>query len=173
MGFGKDGLGAIIKTIENVSLGTLANNTAIKLTGGISGILQDDFRILKLELMAAVRGLTAGEGVNLAIGIADNELTVGEIGESIDATGPLDRNDNLSEERAMRPVWMIGAVDPIVAGVALTFRGEGNSPFMVWKKRWTFSNPEGWTIFIFNYGTALTTGATVNLISTAFGVWVT
>ncbi len=172
-GFGKDGKGTIIRSIESISLSTLANNTAIKLSSSISGSTTEDFRLLKLVAQAIARDLTSSEGQGLCIGLADNELSVTEIAECLTADGPLGRNDNVPNERAMRPVWLIGQIDKRFNDLDARFVGEDNSPFMQWKKRWSFSDPAAWTLFVFNYGVALTTGATVNLIQTAFGVWIT
>ncbi len=170
MGFGKGGTGAIIKERNSVALATLAQNVAIKIDGNPVAIT-DDFRILKSEIFAQVEGLTAGEGGGLVLGIADDELTAVEIAEAINMSGPTDRNDNLLNERAMRPVWLIAALDELGGATVGRYHGIQGGQMMVWKKRWTFSNPEGWVFFIFNESAALTTGSTVRLLATHYGVW--
>ncbi len=170
MGFGKDGSGAIIKERTSVALATLAQNVAIK-NDGAPVVLEDDFRILKSEVYAQVGGLAANEGTRLFLGIADDELTVAEIAEAINLSGPVDRNDNVNTERAERPVWLISAIDGAAAQTEHRFRGRDGGPMIEWKKRWTFSNPEGWIFFVWNEGAALTTGSTVRLVATHYGVW--
>ncbi len=176
MGFGKNNQGVIIRAIEDQALGALAADAVIKIETDIA--LTEDFRLLKMELTAFVEGLTAGEGDGLHIGIADGELSTTEIKECLEAAGPQDRNDHQTMERANRPVWLIGRILaqlPEVAGaLKIVFIDRSSSPMMEWTKRWTFSDPEGWELFVYNRGAgALTTGATVRTTSTSYGVWVT
>ncbi len=170
MGFGKGGNGAIIKERTSVALGTLGQNVVIKIDGA-PVTLTEDFRLLKSEIFAEIIALTGGEGASLIFGIADDELSVAEIAEAINLSGPVDRNDNLSNERAMRPVWLISALDELGGATVGRFHGSSGGPMMEWKKRWTFSNPEGWIFFLFNEGAALTTGATIRVVATHYGVW--
>ncbi len=171
MGFGKNNTGVIIRDNSAIALSTLGGESAIVITTDI--VWGEDFRLLKTEFMALVEGLTAGQGSGLVIGIADGELTSTEIEECLQADGPGDRNDNLLTERANRPVWLIGAVIPgSPSADELRFIGHNGGPLMEWKKRWTFSNPEGLEFFVYNQsGVALTTGATVRLDATHYGVW--
>ncbi len=171
MGFGKGGTGVIIRQVESVALATLANNTALKLTGGIT--LTEDFRMLKSEITCLVRGLTSTEGEGLLLGICNGELTAAEIAEAIVVDGPGDRNDRVAQERAERAVWIVASLDMLGGSTQANFKGQQGSTLIEWKKRWTFSDPEGWDFFIFNMGLALTTGANVNLRATNYGVWVT
>ncbi len=174
MGFGKGGTGAIIRQNESVSLGTLANNTALKLTNGVT--LTEDFRILKSEIIALYRGLTTGEGEGLMLGICNGELSVAEIAEALTVDGPGDRNDRVNQEQAERAVWIIatpGFGTGAVGASQVNLKGPNGSTIIEWKKRWTFSDPEGWDFFVFNLGTALTTGGNCNLLATNYGVWVT
>ncbi len=170
MGFGKDGKGALIRESTSLDLGTLGAVTAIKADAAL--VIGDDFRLLKSEIMATLERDLGGTDEAVLIGIADNELSVAEIAECLVANGPIDRNDNLANERAMRPVWIIGqfrgvgAVETIHMGLPIIHKG----------KPWTFSNPEGWTFFAFNpTGAALadTNTPEVKLFATHYGVWVT
>jgi len=169
MGFGKDHKGAIIRETQLLTLGGLAAGASIK-AGALT--LGDDFRILKTEWQISQRGNWGAVGDEVIIGIADNELSVAEIAECIDADGPLDRNDNLANERAMRPVWTL--ID--IKGKSTTVVEEvpNDGMMMTFNLRWTFSNPEGWTFFGHNpLGGALTTGAVFFITAKHFGVWVT
>ncbi len=139
-------------------------------------VITDDFRVLKTEVYAVAEAVTANEANHLLLGIADGELSDAEIAEALSVGGPLDRNDNLADEQSHRPVWILGAVDP--AAVELTsirkFIGENGGMKMTGKPRWTFSNADGWTYFVFNYdNSTLTTGILVRMHIKSYGVWVT
>ncbi len=170
MGKFKD-TGVIIPGTHAQDLGALADQAAVKVDGLA---IEEDFRLLKAEVYATINGSTAGELESLYFGLCDGELTAAEIAEAITAE-PKDRNDNAANERAMRPVWVIGALDPASSPqVAESFRGRDGGPLMEWKKRWTFSDPEGWDFFVFNNsGTSLTTGADCRVVASNFGLWVT
>jgi len=171
MGKFKD-TGVIIRGTHTADLGALADQAAVKVDG-IS--LDEDFRLLKAEIYAGINGGTADQLDLLYFGMCDGELSAAEIAEAILAE-PSDRNDNLGNERAMRPVWVLGAVESRVDQSILnvTFRGAYNSPLMEWKKRWTFFDPEGWDYFVFNNsGSVLTTGADARVVASGYGLWVT
>ncbi len=172
MGFGKNKTGVIIR--ENMTEPMLGlGDQAARL--GTDLILEDDFRMLKTEVTAEIVGMTANEQEGLLFGICDGELTESEVAEVLALDGPVDRNDNLADERAMRPVWVLGVSDEALSGGDhVRFRGKLNAPIIEAKPRWTFSNPEGWDWFVFNnQGGALTTGGTFKVIATSYGVWVT
>ncbi len=170
MGFGKGGTGAIIKERTSVALSTLGQNVAIKVDGA-PVVLAEDFRILKSEVFAEVGGLTANEGTRLHLGIANDELSVAEIAEAINLSGPVSRNDALQSERAERAVWLISALTMPAAQTEGRFTGEGGGPMITWKKRWSFFDPQGWIFFIWNEGAAIQTGATARVVATHYGVW--
>ena len=69
MGFGKDGKGVIIRESRAQVLGALAVGTLIFI-GTKLGTLER-YRMIKLEVFAAITGLTAGEGDVLLFGISD------------------------------------------------------------------------------------------------------
>ncbi len=171
MGFGKQGTGVIIREHVAVALGTIGNNAVVKTT---SLVIEEDFRILKSEIFARVDGLTATEGEGLKFGMANGELTVAEIAEAIENDGPVDRNDASGNEQAMRKVDLLA--DGLHINIAETelkfFNPEGGLKITN-KLRWTYSDPEGWTFFVHNAQAALTTGATLDIVATHYGVWVT
>ncbi len=172
-GFGKDGKGMIIREkISNAALGALAGEDLIKVASDIT--LGEDFRILKSEIIALVLGLTAGEGDGLVLGFGNGELTDAEMEECIEADGPTDRNDRLLTERAMRNVKLIAISKADgVDNTKVAFENENGGRIITMKHRWTYSNPEGWDYCVYNLGSTLTTGATVQLLATHYGVWVT
>ncbi len=164
MGFGKDGKGTIIVESQQITIGALGNGDAKKADAALA--LQEDFRIIKTEYSMMLTG-TIADGDHVWVGLADNELSATEIAEVFQVDGPLDRNDRVKDEQSHRPVWL------------LEHMGEFQSIGEVWRMgeknfKWTFSDPEGWSWFVYNFqGTTITTGAVVNLIAKHFGVWVT
>ncbi len=170
MGFGKDGKGAILRESSSIDLGTLGAVTAIKADAAL--VLGDDFRLLKSEMMFTLERDLGGTDEAVLIGICDNELSVAEIAEALSANGPLDRNDNLASERAMRPVWIVAQF----RSTAQQNLPNNSLPVIHKGKPWIFSNPEGWTWFAFNpTGSALadTNTPEVKFFGTHYGVWVT
>ncbi len=170
MGFGKDGKGVIITESRSQVLTTLGNDVVIFI--GTKLAMTDDFRMLKLETRAFIDGITDGEQLGLYYGICDGDLSTGEVSAQLDASGPLDANDIVTGNTAMRPVWILGACRGHSATTGIIV-GEGNSPLMTKNPRWTFSATKSWNFFIWNKrGGALTTGATVRQSAKSFGVWV-
>ncbi len=163
--------GAIIRENVSVTLGSLADNTVIKFS---TNTLVEDFRMMKAEIHAHIAGLTAGEGDGLLLGIANNELSVAEIKECLEANGPLNTNDRALQEFAGRAVRIIGAAAGGQADTHVQFVNTQGGPLLVHKWPWTFANPEGWCWFVYNHtGSALTTGAVAALLDTIYGMWVT
>jgi len=173
MGFGKNHTGVIIRENGSAAVGALAKNDA----GGqlASPVLTEDFRMLKAQGFAMINDLTAGQGAGIGLYLVNGELSVAEVEEGIEAQGPLDRNDRLPQERAERFIRLVGVTPPHAdsANTALPFLNEHGSPMLETKPRWTFSNPECWDWVLYNLGTTLTTGATIDLAFTDYGVWVT
>ncbi len=169
MGFGKDGKGVIIRERDTITLGALNSLAVVKQDNPL--VIGDDFRMIKAQILPYLSGATPVENDGpVIIGIADDELSVTEIAECLVAAGPLDRNDNLANERAMRPVFEIAQL-PFVDDTSETVQYVLPLEKVV---RWTFSNPEGWTLFAFNNGgSALTTGGVISLLNKFYGVWVT
>ncbi len=170
MGFGKDGKGVIITEQRSQALSTLAAQTALLIDTKLA--MEEDFRILKAIVHCHIAGLTTGEGPRLLLGLADGNLTAAQIAEHITAGGPLNPNETPEVERAMRPVFIVGAI----GGPAATevFKDiVSNAPVCISKPRWTFQDGDSWNWFLYNQsGTAMTTGATAFLIAKDFGVWV-
>ncbi len=171
MGFGKDGKGIIIREQRSVNLSTLAAGAAILV--GTKLAMTDDFRMLRSEVQAHLAGGTAGDVEGLIFGLADGDLTVAEIAATILANGPLDANDIVTGNIAMRPVWNMGVAITNFDGTDGFYQGEANSPMLIVKPRWTFSATKSWNWFVFNdTGSALTTGASTFILAKNFGVWV-
>ncbi len=171
--------GAIIREVQTISLSTLADQAAIAFS---VLTLSEDFRILKSELTAGIRGLDDEDiSQGLLLGIANGELSAAEIAACLTSGGPLDRNDRANQETAERWVKILSSLEmnyPNNTASAKTqvdgiFKGEGGSSVIVSKDRWTYSDPEGWQFFIFNNtSNSLVTGAQARLQATHYGVWV-
>lgn len=168
MGFGKDGRGAIIYQRLNLSLGALPPDN-IALSSGYG--LLNDFRILRMEIFGYLEGFATGESGQVCFGLADGSLTNAEIVETITsvAVEPLGSNT----EEAERPVWPIGMppTNPASAGNNAPLSMSGQP--LVWDRRWTFKEDQGWAWWVTNLGTAnLTDGASLRILAKIFGVWV-
>ncbi len=164
MGFGKGGTGAIIREDTSIALATLAAKTGI-LVGSIT--LGEDFRMLKSIITANIDGLTQSEGP-FELYLVNGALTLAQCEEAIEANGPTDRNDPVNSERVERFVRFVGQFSQDDSSGVFAQLVEEIKP------RWTFSNPEGWDWMLYNASAGnLTTGASVFLKVTHYGVWVT
>ncbi len=169
MGFGKDGKGAILHENRTETVATLAANTA-KIVG-TNLATTEDFRMLKTEVMATLTGVTSSEMINLWVGLAEGSLSLAEIEENFETEGPLSSHDPVGDAIGLRPVWFLGRSDPKIGYTEVAFVGEGGSPLLVAKPRWTFGETTSWNWFIYNAGAAPTTGAVFRVRAKDFGVW--
>ncbi len=162
--------GVIIREHVTLALSTLAADVAIKF-GSVP--ITEDFRMLKSVLTAQIQGLTNAEGNGLLLGIANNDLSAVQIAEALTVDGPLDFADRDLIEQANRFAKIFAAhytIDP--AHATGMFRNENNGPILEVKPRWTFASGKGWSWFIFNSGDALTTGSSVTIVASDYGLWV-
>ncbi len=162
--------GVIIREHVTVALSTLGADVAIKF-GAVA--ITEDFRMLKAVLTAQIQGLSNTEGNGLLIGIANNDLSAVQIAEALSVDGPLDFADRDLIEQANRFAKVFGA---FYLNSATTmngmFRNENNGPILEVKPRWTFAKGKGWSWFVFNSGDVLTTGSSVTIVATDYGLWV-
>ncbi len=170
MGFGKDGLGVILRRSTSTTLGAI--DTATTLLLGTPLALLERFRIIKLEVWASVTGLTSGEGTGLYLGLADGDLTVAEIDAAFENNGPLGPNDTVLEAISDRYTKMLGATDH-ETGTELIFENKMGGHIMEETIRWTFARTKAWNMFVHNIGNQLTTGSNLITREKYFGVWVT
>lgn len=158
----------VIRTgFSSEALLTLGSGTVLKEAVPIACL--EDWRLIKVEGVIGVEGLTGEEGP-IVVGIADDSLSVGEIGEALAASGP---NNTDSAERstsgaqAKRPVWIIDVLGSGAAGSIPKAK-----PFSK-KIMWTFADGFPPNFFAFNMGSAaLTTGTLLRVLQKQFGVWV-
>ncbi len=166
---GKDGKLAIIKEQTSITLGAF---TALDTAVGAGPALTAGFRIIKTVWSATVVALTSTQGAGLLLGIANKDLTAQLIEASIETGGPLFRGDRDNEETAERYTKILGQVLENATDTAAVVKGpNGGSPNEA-ILRWSFPlGAAGWNWFAYNLGETLTTGATMQIVATHYGVW--
>ncbi len=170
MGFGKDNKGVIIRQSISQAILTLAPDTGLIITA--APVILERFRMLKSEVYANVEGLQTNEGRGLSLWLADGDLTLAQIEECIELSGaPLGPNDPVEAAIAERFVMFVGAAGG--STISHFHDRETNAPYCIIKPRWTFARTKSWNFVLYNIGSVMTTGATVNLRVKNFGVWVT
>ncbi len=177
MGFGKDGKGAIVKEQTTFTLGALAGQDLI---GGSSGVQLDmDFRILRSDVTAVLTGMTSLEGKGLILYMAEGDLADGESEANIEQNGPVRLGDQILEEIAQRWVRRVGiTIAPTVNETERVFTNKYGGGLLDIEPRWTFRRARsvaqgGWNWLVYNDGITLNTGATLRILATHYGVWVT
>ncbi len=170
MGFGKNDTGVIIRDVTAGALGAVAATAAVVFAGPA---ITDDFRMLKMESLGCVTGLTLDEAECLVFGISNADLSAAEVAEAINAGSPLNRADRDLTEHAMRNVKILSMLQPnnVDHETELYLEQQNGLP-VVSKHRWTYSKGVGWQYFIYNRGSqALTTGGIFRTLHTIFGLW--
>ncbi len=171
MGFGKDGKGVIIQEARSQALGALSNGSGILI--GTKLAVTDSFRMLKAIGHFGITGLTGGEGNGLILYLANGNLSLAEAEAQIELSGPLDRSARPEVELAERFVKLVGVVDVPNASTEQTVRdAQTGAPVVTTRPRWTFGSTDSWNWILYNHGDNLTTGATVSIRCTSYGVWV-
>ncbi len=176
MGFGKDGKGIIVHDSTDVTLAALAGQDLVLNASSVS--LDKDFRILKTEAIATLTEITSLEGAGLALYMTEGELTAAQIEEVVELSGPVALGDADAEEIASRWVRLMG-VSPnnVVNATERSFENKQGGLILETNPRWTFRRRRtvsegGWNWAVYNNGVTLTTGATVRIKATHYGVWV-
>lgn len=172
MGFGKNGLGAILRESRSQALGSMATDIGIFI--GTKLAILKDFRMLKAELEAHIVGLAAGEGGGIHLYLADGDLSVAECQAAIVSDGPLGPNDIVGANVVERPVFLVATLLPLDNGATRgVFVGERGSPLVTFSNPWSFAETKSWNWLIMNRtGAAITDGASVFFTSKLFGVWI-
>ncbi len=148
---------------QSITLSTLGDRTVA--LASLTNLGQTRFKVISVDLYWSVAGLTAGEGP-IEVGIANQNLTVGEIGEMLDAN-PTSQTDIIAMERIKRPVRRSGQFPGLSTNEALA---DGKK---IRTKLFTVLN-EGVELAIWarnNSGAALTTGAQIEATGTVYGYW--
>ncbi len=177
MGFGKDGKGAIVKEKTSITLAALAADDLVMVDSAV--VLDMDFRILRSDITAVARGITSLEGQGLILYMVEGEINEGLAEANIEQNGPLRLGDQSDEEIASRWVRRVAiTLGPTVNETERVFRNKYGGGLLEMTPRWTFRRARtgtegGWNWGVYNSGVLLTTGASVDLLATHYGVWVT
>ncbi len=135
---------------------TLAADTGIIST--ITAAIQN-FKATSMRASWGLAGLSAGDGP-LLIGIADGELSLAEIEEYLEAA-VTNARESPQAENALRPVQVLDTIG---------FRKE--SLWVVERILLpTFRENVGFTLFVYNTGVNMTTGAAIEIRGRLFGRW--
>ncbi len=153
----------VINVDNGIALSTLAAGVAIAADLTTLGVAK--FTVISADLMWTIKGLTAGEGP-ITVGIANGDLTVSNIGETLDAN-PTNKSDIIARERARRPVRRAGVFHGLSSEEVLN----DGKPIRT-KLRTTLDTGVELTMFARNQtGSTLTTGASVFCFGKLYGFW--
>ncbi len=149
----------------NITLATLANDTAIKAT---DIPITDDFFCYSLDINAVMREVDVGEGP-IQLGWANGDLSVSEIVEALDAR-PLGASDIIARERAKRPCRLIGVL--ATGGLATEEARLNDGVTLRVKVMRKFSKGIGMGLFAVNRsGSALSGGMIITTTTRYYGRW--
>ncbi len=138
------------------TLGTLAALTGLIVAK--ADILQN-FKALTLHGVWGLTSLTAGDGP-LLFGIASAEWSLAEIEQYLEVI-VRDQRDATNNEQAARSVQVLGAL-----GLRLETVYQREKVILP-----TFREGQGWNMWVYNRGIAMTTGALVKMSGRFFGRW--
>ncbi len=176
MGFGKDGKGAIVKEQTSFTLAALAGQDAVAVSSSVA--LDMDFRILRSDITAVIRGMTSLEGQGLILYMMEADLTAALAEANIEQNGPNRLGQQVEEEIASRWVRRVGiTLGPTVNETERVIRNKYGGGLLELEPRWTFRRARteaegGWSWLMYNSGITITTGAIVDILATHYGVWV-
>ncbi len=157
----------------SLSLGTLGAVDAIaQASAKIDAGRENGFRIAKLNIMGTLTGKTATEGP-IAWGIACN-MNAAEIELAIESD-PQDsaENDDRGVGTWLKPLGMITleqTAGPLTGGGSGGTQG-GVATMIEVKVNWSVLEGHDFTVWAYNQGSALTTGAILTFFVEYFGVW--
>ncbi len=166
---GTEGIQIISMQEVNVSLGTLASRTALKVLSDHESGLKEPFLMKKVRIQCIGTGFTAGEGDRIIIGIARGGASVTQIKAALE--------DNLFErnkkgQAAKRDVLFETLTAPMRLTAATTVFFDSGEISLGGGKGIPFDEDGGWQIFAHNFSSsALTTGSALAFLGHAWGVW--
>lgn len=169
MGFGKDGRGVIINELRSQVIGTLAALTGLFI--GTKIAITEDFRMLRAEVLATITNGTAGEFTGMELWLVDGDLTLGEFEQKIEINGPTSRHDRVLSEQAERFAKPVGYARQNAVSEVDFVSVDTNAKLLVVKPRWTFGETTSWNWVLYNRGVPPTTGATIQIQVTDYGLW--
>jgi len=167
--FSKDPSAIIVTEQRSQAIGTLANNAGILI--GTKLAITKDFRMLKSQIYANYDTLPTEEGSGLLFGLAAGVLSLAEIEEALENNGPLNPVGQVNF--AMRPVWILGALEQPKTATATEGRvlNENAGAMIEVKPRWTFQETLGWNFFVYNQGQTMTGNAVIRILVKNWGLF--
>ncbi len=177
MGFGKDGKGAIVKEQTTFSLGALAGQDLVGVDSAV--LLDQDYRILRLDVTCVLTGVTSLEGQGLVLYMSQGIFTEQQVESNIEQNGPTRPGERVEEEIAERWVRRVGiTIGSTVNETERVMRNKYGGGLLSLEPRWTFrrgrvAGEGGWNWNIYNDGVTVNTGITARVLATHYGVWVT
>ncbi len=162
--FSDNSMAAIMWDEVQITLGTPIAGASVSVASRIDTARLQGFRLLKTEILAAMTGVTPGEGP-VAL-LMSHDLTATETEQTLGAD-PQRSNDPEASPRAMQPLWPVCVFEGGSGVGNGTWSWQGDI-----KLGWSF--PEGtqltWVVNNFSANT-LTTGSVVHVLAKHFGVW--
>ncbi len=157
------------------ALSTLTANQAIIINTQFGSGLSRSFLMKKLRMYGLTAFVDEGDG-NLCYGLAKGDATVAEIAAAMNefnANGPEDTTETLTEDE----VWTViqnslvwgkpsGEADGASGSHDITFDGE-----ISFGKGIPAVEDQGVSIFVYNGGPSMTTGALASVHAQIYGVW--
>ncbi len=167
---GTEGIQIVTEQEVNLSLGTLASRTSLVLVADHDTELLEPFLMKKVRCIALLRGLTAGEGARIIIGISRGDASVTQIKAAIEdllfqrsKKGQAAKRDVLFETLT-RVTWESFDGTTCIFDTGMISLGGG--------KGIPFDEQLGWQWFAHNISaSAMTTGSAFDMNSTAWGIW--
>ncbi len=155
----------------NLALSTLGSAALIS-QDALGGNLLEDFFAISCDILAQIRGLTAGEGDPTMGGFAHGDYSDAEIEENLESNllGP---GDKITQERARRLVRKAGIfTTDVPAAVTLKLQGRGGSGLIRTKLKFVINSGKTLKFYVHNLsGANLTTGAILIGQGTLYGRW--
>lgn len=146
------------------AVSTLASQTALLI--GAARVYERDVRIASIDYWIKAKGFTADEAQNLLWGLADASMAVSEIAAAITSGEATYRGDVPAAEIARRPFRLMGFVCDPRGNPGSRGASSGHDRINL-----TFAEDVGYAAFVFNMdGSAMTTGATVDLIVKEYAI---
>lgn len=143
---------------NTLTLSTLGQNTALVASTKIDGTRLQGVKIIDIFGAFSMDGKTTGEGP-IYYGFVVNDLTVAEIAEAF-AADPQSQDDDPATSRADRKLIVVGQYGEAATSSQIAAQ-EQKWEKQMWPKSWVIREGNGFNIFAFNVGAALTTGTVI------------
>ncbi len=149
---------------SSITLGTLAKNTGIL---SVSPDLTRGGRMLSYSASGGLNGFTSGEGP-LLWGVCSSDLSLAELEAYLELEGPLSPADLVGMEVASRGknIRILGTLTTQRDWIELM-----NHKMSGLKFSEAGETTGGWNTFVYNLGTALTTGTILEILERVFVAW--